>query len=87
MKEELRIQGDDTDIAPLINPESPQKPEPRDLEDPACSPGTMTSDPDSLTDQSDSGMMEDKSETGDGSKSADEYDSEVEELLPLVNKA
>ena len=41
----------------------------------------MTSDPDSLTDQSDSGMMEDKSERGDDSDSADESDSEVEEPL------
>jgi hypothetical protein len=47
----------------------------------------MTSDPDSLTDQSDSGMMEDKSERGDDSDSADESDSEVEEPLPLANEA
>jgi hypothetical protein len=78
-KVQPRIQNDDTDIAPPMNPDNSQDSGPRDLDDPVFSPGSAASEPDSLTDQPDSGINEEGSATEPDDDTVDELDAEADE--------
>ena len=84
-KDRPRIQSDDDDIAPPMNPDSSQNAEPRNLNDPAIAHGNATSEPDSLTDRPESGVIGGESVTEGNDDAADEPDAEVEEPSPTVN--